>query len=218
MKPIIASVILLSAFTFRANAQNNKNQPDKQTAPVSATGWYMSINSGYNIFIGENNKFYEPPSSLSFKNNCSPSATIYVGYDATQVIGFREGFGWAQYRWTPPHKKTLHSSGVNLTTDLTINLSNWWAGTKTRSLAILAFVGLGAGYRFKGDYSVGRFTPIARFGMQGNIRLSRILDLNIELANNLMSDRMNEITDDTPFSDVTSLQLGLTYHFRAKRP
>ncbi|GAT63263.1 hypothetical protein [Paludibacter jiangxiensis] len=218
MKPIIASIILMSAFTFKANAQNNKNQPDKQSAPVSATGWYMSIYSGYNLFIAEYNDPLDKPCVLSFKNNGSPLATMYVGYDISPVIGFRMEFGYAGYKWTTLQNKTYKATGTNLALDGTVNLSNWWNGYKPRFITMSIFGGIGIGYRSKGDYSADLTTYIVRFGMQSNLHISHRLDMNIELANNITSELMNEIVHGTPFTSIASLQLGLTYHFRAKRP
>jgi len=221
MKKIIAIGVLFSCLGI-ASAQTGKSVDGKASQTTFQPGWYMSLYTGYNLFLGEGNNFFQSGNSVSLRKNGSPLSTFGLGYDFNPVIGLRGELGWARYHWnqTSPVTKVTNPYwwGVNLTGDLTVNLSNWWGGfNPKRVFDVQAFVGIGAGERNAGQIDTKkRFTPIVRGGLIGNFHLSKQFDVNAELATNAYSDKFNGVKKSLCFDDMTSFQVGFTYHFKER--
>lgn len=192
-------------------AQNKEKAPKEMFTP----SWNIGLYSGANWFLGEYNTPFTSPNTFSFRNNGSPISSIAFGYEFSPIIDLRTQIGWARYQWTNTSNVHFISWGANLTEDLMINLNNWWGGyNPNRIFDVQAFGGLGIGYRTKSEFSSSLITPIVHAGIQGNFHLSKQFDLNVELANYFISDKMNDFTGQVFHDDFTTLQLGFTYHFR----
>ena len=57
-------------------------------------------------------------------------------------------------------------------------------------------------------------TPIVRLGLQGNFHVTKQFDINLDLATNMVTDKMNDVVGGLFFDDFTSFQVGFTYHFK----
>jgi outer membrane protein OmpA-like peptidoglycan-associated protein len=141
-----------------------------------------------------------------------------LGYEFNPVIGVRGQLGWARYHWD----KT-YWWGTNLTGDLMVNLSNWWAGyNPDRFFDVQAFVGLGAALRSAHNIDTKKFlSPIVRVGLQGNFHVSKQFDVNLDLATNGVAKRFNNVQGGLFFADFSTVQVGFTYHFKesaSKKP
>ncbi|MDP4204326.1 MAG: outer membrane beta-barrel protein, partial [Bacteroidota bacterium] len=218
MKKIITCGLLLFAFIAVANAQADKKADTKATFQP---GWYMSLYTGYNLFLGEGNNILTSGNKISLRRNGSPMSTFGLGYDFSPIIGLRGELGWSRYHWnqTSPVTNTLYPTwwSMNLTGDLTVNLSNWWGGyNPDRIFDVTAFGGIGLGYRSSHEIDNKRLvTPIVRAGLIGTFHLSKQFDLNAEVATNAVSDKFNGVKAGLFFDDFTAFQIGFTYHFKA---
>ncbi len=214
MKRKLQLTLLVVAFAIGINAQT----PNKTTPETFQPNWYLSMYTGFNWFLGENNRPFTSPNNFSFNNNGSPLASLGLGYEFNPILGIRGQLGWARYKWTHLNNYPFTAWGVNLTGDLMVNLSNWWAGyNPNRVFDVQAFGGLGLGYRGKDVYSSSSsslVTPIVRLGLQGNFHVTKQFDINLDLATNMVSDKMNNVTGGLFFDDFTSFQVGFTYHFK----
>lgn len=214
MKRKLQISALMVIFAFGLNAQTQ----DKTAPEKFQPNWYIGMYTGVNYFLGEYNQPFQSPNNFSFFNNGSPLSSLALGYEFNPIIGIRGQLGWDRYKWTNLNKYPFTAWGVNLTGDLMVNLSNWWAGyNPNRVFDVQAFGGLGLGYRGKDIYSSSSstlVTPIVRVGLQGNFHVTKQFDINLDLATNMVSDKMNNVTGGLFFDDFTSFQVGFTYHFK----
>jgi Outer membrane protein and related peptidoglycan-associated (lipo)proteins len=221
MKKIITCGLLLFAFIAVANAQADKKADAKEAKATFQPGWYMSLYTGYNLFLGEGNNILQSGNKISLRKNGSPMSTFGLGYDFSPIIGLRGELGWARFHWnqTSPVTNISYPTwwSMNLTGDLTVNLSNWWGGyNPDRIFDVTAFGGVGLGYRSAHDIDSKKLlTPIVRAGLIGTFHLSKQFDLNAEVATNAVSDKFNGYKAGLFFDDFTAFQVGFTYHFKA---
>jgi outer membrane protein OmpA-like peptidoglycan-associated protein len=220
MKKILPLCLMLTALAFALNAQDSKKAATKNVPDQFQPGWYMGLYTGFNAFLGEYNTPFQSPNNFTIARNVSPMATFALGYDFNPIIGLRGEFGWTRYKWADyAHNNFQYPFwGANLTGDLMVNLSNWWAGYKsTRVFDVQAYAGLGVGYRTDADYNrlSDLVTPIFRLGLQGNFHISKQFDFNIDLSNSMLSDKTNGLKTNLFFDDDIALQVGFTYHFKS---
>jgi outer membrane protein OmpA-like peptidoglycan-associated protein len=205
-KNLLFSIFALASILV-VNAQTTtKTNPEK-----FQPNWYLGMYTGANWFYGESSE----PFKTSFRNNGSPLSSLALGYEFNPVIGIRGQIGWARYQWTNWNHYHYINWGANLTGDFMVNLSNWWAGyNPNRVFDVQWFAGVGLGYRTQGDYPSSLVTPLLRTGFQGNFHVTKQFDINLDLATNMTSDKMNNVVYGFPFDDFTSFQIGFTYHFK----
>lgn len=159
-------------------------------------GWYLGLNGGINMFMGEGNNFIQTtnPYVGPWKNE-GFLGRFALGYNFTPVIGLRGMLGYNSYKW-----KTVvtladgsevfpvsNFSGENLSTDLMVNLSNWWGGYKARKLDFSAFVGLGAAY-MNDNSAKTPWAGLFRGGVQSDYHVSDALSINLVLDGNFATD------------------------------
>ena len=211
---------LLFSFLGIASAQTTTSTDSKEPKATFQPSWYIGLYTGYNVFLGEGNNFFKSGNSFSLRNNGSPLSNLAVGYDFTAVIGLRGELGWARLHWNGTSPVTGVNMpywwSANLTGDLMVNLSNWWAGyNPNRVFDVQAFVGIGGAWRNAGTVDTKKLlSPIVRAGLQGNFHVTKQFDINVELATNAVSDKFNAYDAGLFFDDFTALQIGFTYHFR----
>ncbi|MGC9150242.1 MAG: OmpA family protein [Microbacter sp.] len=210
MKKKLLLLTLALTSMLIVNAQTTTKTNTEKFQP----NWYLGLYTGANLFFGESSE----PFKTAMVNNGSPLSNIALGYEFNPVIGLRGQFGWARYQWTNWNKVKYITWGTNLTADFMVNLNNWWGGyNPNRVFDVQWFAGVGLGYRTKGDYTPfpsSLVTPLLRTGFQGNFHVTKQFDINVDLATNLTSDKMNNIDYGFPFDDFTSFQIGFTYHFK----
>ncbi|GAT63867.1 OmpA family protein [Paludibacter jiangxiensis] len=221
MKKIITCGLLLFAFIAVANAQADKKADAKDAKATFQPGWYMSLYTGYNLFLGEGSNIFKSGNSINFRNDGGVLSTFGLGYDFNPVIGLRGELGWARHGWQGYNAYTKVNNpdwwSVNFTGDLTVNLSNWWGGyNPDRIFDVTAFGGIGLGVRSANQVAAKKqLTPIVRAGLLGSFHLSKQFDLNAEVATNAVRDGFNGVKAGLFFDDFTAFQVGFTYHFKA---
>jgi Outer membrane protein and related peptidoglycan-associated (lipo)proteins len=217
MKKIISCGFLFMAFIAVVNAQTDQKSESKG---IFQPGWYMSLYTGYNIYLAEGNNIFNNGSSISLRRNGSPLATFGLGYDFNPILGLRGELGWQRFHWNGTSAITGTANpvwwGTSLTGDLTVNLSNWWGGyNPDRIFDVTAFGGLGLGVRSAHNVDAKKqVTPIVRAGLIGAFHLSKQFDLNGEIATNLVRDAYNGVRGGWKVDDFTAFQVGFTYHFK----
>ena len=220
MKKIITCGLLLMSLIAVANAQTDKKADAKDAKATFEPGWYMSLYTGYNLYLGEGSNIFQSGNSINFRHDGGVLSTFGLGYDFNPVIGLRGELGWVRYHCNGVSPITQVQNpwwwGANLTGDLTVNLSNWWGGyDPNRIFDVTAFGGLGLGVRSASQVDTKKqLTPIVRLGLIGTFHLSKQFDLNAEVATNAVRDGFNATTGGLFFDDFTAFQVGFTYHFK----
>jgi len=179
-------------------------------------GWYVGGNLGLNWFIGEGNvTFVNSKNYFSLTKNSGFIGRAEVGYDFCPIFGVRGMAGYTYHNWPDIryNKATTSFGAEQLTVDLTVNLSNWWAGYKpNRKIDFYAFAGLGLAHRDKASFSSDYYSALVRGGLQGKLHLSPVVDLNVMAEGNFAGDKYNGDKDGFPFDIYTAFTVGITYH------
>ena len=221
MKKFIVTLIYLG-FVFIANSQ----QVIKTATDPFRPGWNIGVNGGFNLYFAEGNNFLNPNqgSYFSLPDNSGLIGRLSLGYNFTRTIGLRGMVGFAQHYWpdvlrtNPDGSFIVESFGSqNLTADVMVNLSNWWDGYNPKRLIdVSIFAGGGVGHRNKANFTTDWITGIGRVGIQGDIRLTDRLDLNLLGELNLVGDNYNDYVVSVPVDIYSAVTVGLTYRLKEK--
>ena len=211
-------VLALSAQV--AFAQQSKSDPTVEFNPH----WYGQIQGGVAHTVGE----------TVFKDLISPAGALSLGYQFNPTLGLRLGVGGMQAKGTPLPVEVYKFNFLQGNADLTVNLANLFGYDHARVLNPYALVGGGAAFGFKNGannvktvdpsqyfaylWKEKLITPVGRFGMGVDIRLSERVALNLEVNGNVLSDRFNSKKAHNPDYQYNALA-GLKINFgKATRP
>lgn len=221
MKKFIVTLMYLG-FVFVANSQ----QVLKTTTDPFRPGWNIGVNGGFNLYFAEGNNFLNPNqgSYFSLPDNSGLMGRFALGYNFTPTIGLRGMLGFSQHYWPDVLVTNLDGSYLvrsfgaqNLTADVMVNLSNWWDGYNPKRLIdVSIFAGGGVGYRNKANFTSDWITGIGRVGIQGDIRLTDRLDLNLLGELNFVGDNYNDYVVSVPVDIYSAVTVGLTYRLKEK--
>lgn len=180
--------------------------------------WFIEGQAGVGYTAGE----------TSFGQLLSPAAALSIGRSFNPVIatrlqvsGWQGKGGWSQA--TPEHPDNRYSFAfVQASWDALFNLTTIFGQHKPdRCFNLIGIVGVGYAHSFDYDNIQGINadktvnSAVARAGLQGNFRLSRSWNLNLELIGNGINDSFNAKSgsvDDWQFN----LLAGFTYKFGHK--
>ena len=205
-----------------AFAQQSTTDPSVEFNPH----WYGQIQGGVGYTIGE----------TAFKDLISPAGALSVGYQFNPTLGAR--FVVSGYQGKGNVVAPLEVYKFNYlqgAADLTVNLANLIGGyNHNRVVSPYALVGLGAAYGFKNGandvaqtdpkeyfallWEKNMITPVGRFGVGTDIRLTQALALTLEVDGNILSDRFNSKKVGHPEFHYNALA-GLKFNFgKSTRP
>lgn len=207
---LFACTILLSA------------QSAKAAEPQFKPHWYMQLQGGGAYTLGESD----------FGDMLSPAAALSVGRNFNPIWGLRVGVsGWqAKGAWfTPIQLYKFNFMQVNA--DVTVDISNWLGGFKyDRVVNPYVFLGLGANIAFNNDEAkrisesgntltllwTGNKAFIAgRAGAGVNFRLSKRVQIGVEVNTNMLPDKFNSKNADN-LDWHTNALVGLAFRFGNK--
>lgn len=221
MKKFILTIIYLVFIVFAHSQQVIKTNTDP-----FRPGWNIGVNGGFNLYLAEGNNFLNPNqgSYFSIFDNSGSIGRFSAGYNFTRTIGLRGMVGFAQHYWpdvlrtNPDGSYIVESFGSqNLTADVMVNLSNWWDGYNPKRLIdVSLFAGGGVGHRDKANFTSDWITWIGRGGIQGDIRLTDKLDLNLIGELNFVGDNYNDYITSFPIDIYSTVAVGLTYNIPSK--
>lgn len=207
----------LMFFCFLLSTMCSMNAQTKQQSAF-VPNVYVGAYGGLSAFLGEGNNPFASNNTFSFNHNVKWGSALAIGYDFSSVFGIRWEVGYAQHKWLNTANNIVqHYWLESLTADLTMNVSNLFCGyNPARRFDVQIFVGGGGGNTdnttdiTRGDI----LTPIVRAGIQGSYHLNNNLDINLELADNAVTDKYNDLVTGLSFDNVSSLMVGLAYHFK----
>ena len=188
---ILAAVLGAQA----AFAQQSTTDPSLEFNPH----WYGQIQGGAAYTIGE----------TAFKNLISPAGAISAGYQFNPSLGLR--FGVAGFQGKGNIVSPLEVYKFNYlqgNVDLTLDLANLICGfNHKRVVSPYIFAGAGVAYGFNNGanhvnqvvpaeyfallWEKNLITPVGRFGLGTDIRLTEALALTLEVNGNVLSDKFN---------------------------
>lgn len=190
IKIAIAALLLGSAFVCI-------NAADKNTKEDFDGYWNFHVRGGAAHTVGE----------TAYRNLISPSASIGFGYQFTPVWGIRADINGWQGKGAMIIPQTLYSfKFVQANVDATIDICSIFNGFRLeRLLNPYLLVGVGVNGRFDNDGAAAikselnpkyfwegtKFSPTGRAGVGVDIRLSDVVDLNLEVNSNILTDKFN---------------------------
>ena len=217
MRKLIVSVGLILGLIASANAQT------KAETPAFKPYWYLGLNGGVNMFMGEGNNFLQNSNPyVSPTKNVGGVGRLALGYNFNPVWGLRGMLGYHAYDWSttiPTGTKNVKFASENLTADVTANLSNWIAGyNPNRKLDFTGFLGLGGAYL--NDNAVkSSVAGLFRGGVQADYHLSDAVAINVILDGNVATDNYNDLVVHTIPTDLfADLTVGMTFKLPEAKP
>lgn len=217
---LILAVALGAQVAF---AQQSKTDSSVEFRPH----WYGQIQGGAAYTVGE----------TAWADLLSPSGALSFGYQFNPVLGLRFGAsGWQGKGNTLGPLEVYKFNFAQGNVDLTLNLANLFGYNHKRILNPYALIGGGAAFAFnngakdvKGIVSKGiapaeyfanlwdksLITPVFRYGLGTDIRLTDRLALNLEVNGNMLSDKFNSKDAPNPDYQYNAL-IGLKYVFGGK--
>ena len=200
----LKSVTLILAVVLGAQAafaQQSKSDPSVEFNPH----WFGQIQGGGAYTVGE----------TAFKDLLSPAAALSFGYQFNPTLGLRFGVGGWQGKGNvliPTEVYKLNFLQGNV--DLVLNLANLLGYSHSRVFNPYALVGGGAAFGFRNGANDVKaavpsayfaylwkdklITPLGRYGVGVDIRLTDRVALNLEVNGNVLSDRFNSKKADNP--------------------
>jgi len=205
--------ILWLGFTVSLQAQHNglvSNNAD----------WYVGVNGGANYLLAESSSIYTKAQPL---DAVGYSVRFEVGYNFSQALGVRGMISENVHRWPDDRRlnsdRTFKLSGVTsqtFTIDATVNLLKLGQLPKQTLVDFIAFGGLGVAYLGQNKIN-SQFSPVFRVGLQGNYKLTLVLDLNLMGEMNIVGDNYNDYIGGKSFDAFPTLCVGVSYHLNRKK-
>lgn len=203
-----------------AFAQQSKSDPTVEFNPH----WYGQIQGGAAYTVGE----------TVFKDLLSPAGALSLGYQFNPTLGLRLGLGGWQAKGNSIPIEVYKFNFLQGNADLTLNLANLFGYDHNRVLSPYALIGGGGVFGFKNGandvkavkpseyfaylWNKKLLSPVGRFGLGIDIRLTERAALNLEVNGNVLSDRFNSKKADNPDYQYNALA-GLKINFgKATRP
>jgi len=181
----------------------------------SNADWYVGVNGGANYLLAESSSIYtkaQPFDAVGY------SVRFEVGYNFNPVLGLRGMISENVHRWPDDRlenpDRTFKVSGLTsqtVTMDATVNLLKLGKLPKQTFVDFIAFGGLGAAY-LGNNVLNSRFSPVFRFGLQGNYKLTPVLDLNLMGEVNILGDNYNDYIGGKSFDAFPAICVGVSYH------
>ncbi len=221
MKKIVL-VAFLATLSLSAFARGGEKGPVLTNRFID--NWFISAGGGINIYFGETDN--------SAKKRVAPALDVAVGKWITPAFGARLMYSGLQARgsspyWTPfttnepltakgyiPKKMRVHF----IHADFLWNLSSQFGGYKeTRIYEAIPYAGFGAAIatNTQGQKATRRELAFAA-GLINKFRVTRYLDVNLELRGMLVNQRFDNVVGGKAAEGMLSVTAGLTYRFNKR--
>jgi len=182
---------MLIAAPYVGHAANENDRKDSRY-------WYLQVQAGAAYTLGEGN----------FGDLVSPAVALSAGYHFSPVWGLRFGFsGWeAHGAWVSPYSPYGYNF-LQGNVEATLDLANLFGRyNPTRTVNPYLFAGIGLNYAFNNDEAVAinnagytldnlwtdsKAFAVGRFGLGVNFRVSKRVQLGLEVNANILSDKFN---------------------------
>lgn len=202
--------LLLNILTLQA-------QQRRVSAYIFKPEWYAGVHVGVNMLAVEGFPNY------NWLQSTGISARPLIGYQFSPVIGIRGLISVQGHRWNDVrlgnNDSILSLGSQTVQADLMVNVSNMLFGYSLNvPFDFSLFGGFGGIHRNSILPDNGYFSYLVRGGAQIDYRINQALELNMIAELNITGDNLNAFAVSTPVDLYPALMVGLTWHFRTKRP
>ena len=220
MKTKVFLLSLLSAFVFSLGAQEfqpmvgfSKEAGYKTNFKKNKAGdnWFISIAGGASMLLGDQNSEASFGSRLNFAPQFSFGKWFnpYLAFRAQLNGGVLHGF-----EGVGP-ECMQHNKYMAAHVDLLWDVTNFWAPYNEKKVfRLIPWVGFGYAQRFKTDEAVERArteSPTLNAGILTAFRLSKRVDLNVEVQGSLLNEQFNRVSMNHLTDGIVQLSAGLTF-------
>lgn len=220
MKTKVLILALLSGFFFSATAQEFKPQVGFSNEAGYKTNfkknkakdnWFISIAGGASVLLGDQN------GEADFKNRLNFAPQISFGKWFNPYLAFRAQVNGGILHGFENTGATVmqHNKYVAAHVDLLWDVTNFWGPYReSRVFRLIPWVGFGYAQRFKTTEAVERprtESPTLNAGILTAFRLSKRVDLNVELQGSLLNEQFNRVSMFHLTDGIAQLTAGLTF-------
>ena len=221
MKTKVLLLALLSGFVFSVSAQEFKPQVGfsneagyKTNFKKNKAGdnWFISIAGGASVLFGDQN------SEADFKNrlNFAPQFSFGKWFNPYLALRLQLNGGVLHGFENTGATFMQHNKYAAAHADLLWDVTNFWAPYNEKKVfRLIPWVGLGYAQRFKNseeNRSIARTeSPTVNFGILTAFRLSKRVDLNVEVQGSLLNEQFNRVSMYHLTDGIGQLSAGLTF-------
>lgn len=220
MKTKVLLLALLCGFVFSVSAQEFKPQVGfsneagyKTNFKKNKAGdnWFISVAGGASVLFGDQN------SEADFKNRLNFAPQFSVGKWFNPYLALRLQLNGGVLHGFVGDNATLmqHNKYAAAHADLLWDVTNFWAPYNEKKVfRLIPWVGLGYAQRFKTTESAEfarTESPTVNFGILTAFRLSKRVDLNVEVQGSLLNEEFNRVSMYHLTDGIGQLSAGLTF-------
>lgn len=217
MKTKVLLLAMLSGFVFSLTAQEYQPQVGFSTQTGAKTNfkknkagdnWFISFAGGANVLMsGDANK-------AEFKNRLNFAPQFSFGKWFNPYTGFRAQFtGGNLHGFSGPENnlRMLHNRFMGGHIDLLWDVTNYWAPYReSKVFRLIPWIGLGYAHRFENQGYKSSDVPTMNAGVLTAFRLSKRIDLNIEVQGLITPTYFDRIKSDGEFDGILTASAGFT--------
>ncbi len=217
MKTKTLLLALLSGFVFSVSAQEFKPQVGFSTEKGYKTNfkknkagdnWFISVAGGASILLGDQNDKADFGNRLNFAPQFSFGKWFnpYLAFRTQLNGGVLHGFEGNNAEFMQHNK--YFAAHVDLLWDVT----NFWGKyNEKRVFRLIPWVGFGYAQRFENQDRARTESPTLNAGILTAFRLSKRVDLNVELQGSLLNEQFNRVNMYHLTDGIAQLTAGLTF-------
>lgn len=221
MKTKVLLLALLSGFVFSVSAQEFQPQVGFSTEKGVKTNfkknkagdnWFISIAGGASVLLGDQNNEADFINRLNFAPQFSFGKWFnpYLAFRMQLNGGVLHGFEGNNAEFMQ------HNKYAAAHVDLLWDVTNFWAPYNEKKVfRLIPWVGLGYAQRFKNaddNRGLARTeSPTLNAGILTAFRLSKRIDLNVEIQGSLLNEQFNRVSMHHLSDGIAQLSAGLTF-------
>ena len=217
MKTKVLLLALLSGFVFSVSAQEFKPQVGFSTEKGYKTNfkknkagdnWFISVAGGASILLGDQNNKADFGNRLNFAPQFSFGKWFnpYLAFRTQLNGGILQGFEGNNAEFMQHNKYA--AAHVDLLWDVT---NFWGVYNEKRVFRLIPWVGFGYAQRFENQGRARTESPTLNAGILTAFRLSKRVDLNVEVQGSLLNEQFNRVNMFHLTDGIAQLSAGLTF-------
>lgn len=217
MKTKALLVALLSGFLFSVSAQEFKPQVGFSTEKGYKTNfkknkagdnWFISVAGGASVLLGDQND------KADFGNRLNFAPQFSFGKWFNPYLAFRTQLnGGVLHGFVGDNAEIMqHNKYMAAHVDLLWDVTNFWGVyNEKRVFRLIPWVGFGYAQRFENQGYARTESPTLNAGILTAFRLSKRVDLNVELQGSLLNEQFNRVNMFHLTDGIAQLSAGLTF-------
>ena len=217
MKTKVLLLALLSGFVFSVSAQEFTPQVGFSTEKGYKTNfkknkagdnWFISVAGGASILLGDQNNKADFGNRLNFAPQFSFGKWFnpYLAFRTQLNGGILHGFEGNNAEFMQHNKYA--AAHVDLLWDVT---NFWGVYNEKRVFRLIPWVGFGYAQRFENQGRARTESPTLNAGILTAFRLSKRVDLNVEVQGSLLNEQFNRVNMFHLTDGIAQLSAGLTF-------